>query len=122
MSIDIVGPFSDQRLVIDGWSVPLVSAVELDGGNFNLILDDRLGIQLDIQNFEKVSRFVADVIGTCFGYGCHPSGDDWYQEDGVENPFEDRAKAFARVPHPSLAPRRIVEITAASVEPEGVED
>lgn len=110
MSVEIVGPFQDRRLVIDGWRVPLMSAIEHDGGTFDLMVDNRIAVGLDSEHFERVARFVADVIGTCFGYGAHPMSDEWYADAGLENRFDNPAEAFRRVPHPTLAPHRVTEI------------
>lgn len=111
MSVEIVGPFQERRLVINGWRVPMMEAVECDGGTFNLIIDNRLALHVDAVHFDRVAQFVADVIGVCFGYGAHPNSDEWYADAGLDNPFEDRAQAFRNVPHPVLAPSRVMEIT-----------
>jgi hypothetical protein len=113
---EIVGPFKDYRLVINGWSVPLIDARELDGGQMYLTLDKRIALQLPADQFDQVARFIADVIGACWGYGAHPSSDEFYESADLPNRFDDPAAAFRNVPHPSLAPRRMTEIAAAQVE------
>src|SRR5256885_859967 len=102
MSVEIVGPFQERRLVIDGWRVPLMTALENDGGTFELIIDHRMALHVDAQHFERVARFVADVIGTCWGYGAHPRADEWYADAGLDSPYAEHTAhgytAFANVP------------------------
>lgn len=106
MSVDILPPRKSRALLIDGWSVPLIDATELDGGRVFLTLDQRFGLELPVSEFENVARFLANTIATCWGYGAHPRGD--------ELPREDRDAHFARVPLPSAGPRRMHEITGAA--------
>lgn len=53
------------------------------------------------------------LIGRCFGYGAHPASDDFYEQAGMDNPFDDPGVSgiFSRVPHPTLQPHRVHEIT-----------
>jgi hypothetical protein len=109
--VELVGPFQEHRLVIDGWRVPLVTGYEEDGGLVNLVIDHRLALVVDAAHFDRVARFLADVIGTCWGYGAHPNSDEWYENAGLPNPFDDPA-IFRQVPHFTLRPHRVVEITS----------
>lgn len=110
--VEIIGPFKERRLVIDGWQVPLVEATELDGGRFFLKLDGRMGLYVGAPQFENVARFIADTVAVCLGYSAHPRSDSWYEGAGLDNPFDDPS-VFAHVPHPALAPRRVHEIVRA---------
>lgn len=117
-----IGPFRDYRLVVEGWSVPLLSARELDGGKVSITLDSR--INLVCQSIEEANRvipFLADVVGAALGYGAHPRSDEWYAEAGLDNPWCEPG-AFAAVPHPSLAPHRVKEIVATEEGPNRGED
>lgn len=110
-SIELVGPFHERRLVIDGWSVPFLEAVEMDGGKFNFTLDHRLGLEVDAEHFERVARFLADAIAVALGLPSHPSGDKTREETQA---------MWALLPHPGLAPRRTKAIGA--VRSDGAED
>lgn len=102
------------QVEIGGWTVPLLTATEGDGGRFLVVIDGRMGVELDAIHFDRVVTFVADVIGTCWGYGAHPRPGD-FPEDKDEA-MREMARRFARVPHPSLAPHRVVEISAVQDE------
>jgi hypothetical protein len=110
--IELVGPFNERRLVIDGWSVPFLEAVELDGGKFHFTLDHRLGLEVDAEHFEQVARFLADTVAVALGLPSHPRGD---------KSLEETQAMWALLPHPALAPRRTSEIAAVSANdnPEG---
>lgn len=118
--VEIVGPFKERHLVINGWRVPLMSACELDGGKVSIVLDHSIGMECDVKDFPQIASFLADTIGRCLGYGAHPQADAWYVEGGLENPFDNPHEQFAHVLHPSLRPKRVHEIT--SVKREGVDD
>lgn len=115
MGVEIVGPFHDREVVIDGWRVPLLSACERDGGQISLVVDHRMGVAVPAAQFDQFARFVADVIGVCWGYGAHPRDEEGIDEKSPEGHAERRAR-FARVPHPSLAPSRIFEITTVEAD------
>lgn len=110
MSMDLVGPFEERRVVLDGWTVPLIQAWEVDGGTVCVVVEDVFAYTIPAGEAENVIRLIANVIASAWGYRCHP------QED--EELFVDRRAAFARVPHPFLAPHRIHGIEAVSVAPE----
>lgn len=103
--VELVGPFHERRLVIDGWSVPLLEAVELDGGKFHFRLDHRLGLDVDAKDFERVARFLADTVAVALGLPCHPEG---------KMSEKEMREMWMLVPHPALAPVRTSEISAVS--------
>lgn len=107
---EIVGPFKEYRLVVNGWRVPLMSAQELDGGRVTLTFDNRQAIEVDAGDFEGIASFMADVIAGCLGYMHHPYSDETYADHEWENRF-DNPETFRHVPHPLLRPRRTTEIT-----------
>jgi hypothetical protein len=106
--VELVGPFNERRLVIDGWSVPFLEAVE-DGGKVHFTLDHRLGLEVDAEHFERVARFLADTVAVALGLPSHPRGE------------KDRAELhamWALLPHPALAPRRTKELGAVRTDDE----
>lgn len=111
MATEIVGPFQERRLVVDGWSVPLINVVELDGGRFNFTLDHRLGLEVDAEHFDRVARFVADCISVGLGLPAHPRGER-----------EELPADFFNGLHQALRPTHLLEIvrvrTDAEADPE----
>lgn len=91
-------------MLLDGWSVPLIEGVEHDGGTFSLTLDRRYALTLPVEHVDQVVWFVAQVFACAWGYGSHP--DDAFAPGDADT----RRAFFERVPHPSLAPKRTVEI------------
>lgn len=90
------GPFQHHDVVVDGWSVPFVKASfrQDDDDHIRLILDDRIGLDLNSAEAEKLMPFLADAIAVALGYGAHPS------EESMTLP--------ERAPH--MAPRRVVRV------------
>jgi hypothetical protein len=90
------GPFQHHDVVVDGWSVPFVKASfrQDDEDHVRLILDDRIGLDLNSAEAEKLMPFLADAIAVALGYGAHPS------EESMTLP--------ERAPH--MAPRRVVRV------------
>jgi hypothetical protein len=108
VSAEIVGPFKERRLVVNGWQVPFLEATELDGGRVHFTLDHRLGLEVDAKDFERIASFLANAIAVALGLPSHPSG---------EKTLEETQQMWALLPHPALAPRRLKEITDMSTEP-----
>lgn len=75
-TIEYVGPFNEWRVVVDGWQVPFLSCIPLDGGKVDLDLDGRYGLILDVATAERVVPFLADAIAIALGFTCHPR-EDW---------------------------------------------
>ena len=99
--VEIVGPFLDRRLVVDGWQVPFLQATEIDGGGVNFTLDGRFGLVVETKDFEPVASFLANSIAVALGLPCHPSG---------EKTGEELERMWALLPHPALSPTRIKEL------------
>lgn len=92
------GPFQHHDVVVDGWSVPFVKASFRSDAedHVRLILDDRIGLDLNSAEAEKLMPFLADAISVALGYGAHP-------RKNMESLSE-------RAPH--AAPRRVVRVSA----------
>ncbi len=69
--VEYVGPFQEWEVVVDGRRVPYLSAIPLKGGQVRLVLDDRIGLDLDVKTAECVVPWIADVIALAMGYTCH---------------------------------------------------
>lgn len=104
---EIVGPFNERRLVVEGWQVPFLEATELDGGKVNFTLDHRLGLEVDAKDFDRIAAFLADAIAVALGLPSHPRGD---------KSLEELHEMWALLPHPALAPKRLHEITAVRTD------
>ena len=90
------GPFQHHDVVVDGWSVPFVKASFRPDAedHVRLILDDRIGLDLNSAEAEKLMPFLADAISVALGYGAHPS--------------KESTSLLERAPH--MAPRRVVRV------------
>jgi hypothetical protein len=88
------GPVSQHLVVVDGWSVPFLRASLCGEDRVQLVLDDRIGIDLGTSEAERLIPFLADAIAIALGYGAHP------RDDGPELPPK----------LPPMAPRRVVQV------------
>lgn len=64
--VQIVGPFTEHKVVVGGREVPYLTAFERDGGEIELTFDHRLQITVPAAQFQDVAHFVASVIQQCF--------------------------------------------------------
>lgn len=106
--VEIVGPFNRRELVVDGWSVPLVEAIETDGGRIHFVVDRRFGYDVAAADFDQVARLVATAVAVAVGLPCHPRDDD----------DREMIQRHAHI-HMALRPRRMMGI--GLVETEDVE-
>lgn len=83
---EIVGPFSHHDLVVNGWRVPYLEATPMNGGKIDLILDRRYGIEITVEEAERILPFIADCIAVASGYTAHP-GRDGLTEPRPSVPF-----------------------------------
>lgn len=74
--INVVGPFQQWRVTVDGWEVPLLTASPETGGMIHLSLDHRFGLDLSVQDAESIVPFIAHAIAIASGFACHPNRDD----------------------------------------------
>jgi hypothetical protein len=87
-TVEYPGPFSSHVVVVNGWQVPYLNATPLNGGRVHLNLDHRFGVDLTIEEAERVVPFLADCLAVALGYTCHP---------GLEVPDPPRRKPFTRM-------------------------
>lgn len=93
--VNFPGPFTHHEVTVHGWTVPFITAsLGGDEDRVRLVLDDRRGIDLSIEEAERVVPFLADALAVALGYGAHP------RADMTELP--------PRLPHRS--PRRMVQL------------
>lgn len=106
----IVGPFEEHRLVVDGYSVPCAEAKENDGGTVTFIMDKRLAWTVPAGAFEDVAALVATAYSLGLGLPCAPRDDDAEGDHA-----ESFARQLERVPA-MLRPSRFHEIGSVSTE------
>ena len=104
--VEIVGPFNEYRLVVDGWQVPFVQACEVDGGMVDFTIDNRFAYLLPASVFPRVAQMLAQSIAIAVGYPSKPEGD---MDD------ERRARWSAHV-HPAHRFHRMVGISGVDTE------
>jgi hypothetical protein len=92
--VSFPGPFVHHDVVVDGWRVPYLQAHLVGEDRVTLILDRRIGVELDTSEADRLIPFIADSIAVAMGYGAHP-------RPGAEAPLE-------RAPYPR--PERVVEV------------
>lgn len=73
--VELHGPSDEQSVTVDGWSVPFLTASPMNGGKVDLSLDQRYGLILTVEEFERFVPFLADAIAIALGYTCHPRAD-----------------------------------------------
>ncbi len=73
--VEFPGPFTRHEVVVDGWTVPLLSAQPCGPSDENvmLILDERIAVTLSVDEAERVVPFLADSIAVALGYTSHPN-------------------------------------------------
>lgn len=70
VEMEIIGPFQDYRVTINGYRVPRLRAVRVNG-MISLTLDERFG--LDIPDDERalpIIEFMAQAMAIGAGYSC----------------------------------------------------
>jgi hypothetical protein len=73
-SVQFIGPFQHHEVVVNGWQVPYLTAVPIPGGRVHITLDNRIGVELTVDEAERVVPFLADAIAVAAGYTGHPDG------------------------------------------------
>jgi hypothetical protein len=70
--LEFVGPFETHRVLLYGRRVPHLDAAPMNGGMVHITLDERYGLDLTVEEAERVVPFIADCIAVAAGYSCHP--------------------------------------------------
>jgi hypothetical protein len=89
------GPFSHHDVVVDGWRVPFLEAQLCGEDRVQLVLDQRIGVELSTNEAERLVPFIADAISVSLGFGAHPR--------------EDTPRPLERAPYPR--PERMVGVS-----------
>lgn len=74
--VEFVGPLQHHDVIVDGWTVPLVTAGMASETEVMLICDERLAATFTVEEAERFVPFLADCISVALGYTCHPGPDD----------------------------------------------
>jgi hypothetical protein len=74
--VEFVGPFESYAVVVDGWRVPLLHAQVENGGRVRLVVDDRFGLTLSVDEAERIVPFMAQTIAIALGFTSHPTVSD----------------------------------------------
>jgi hypothetical protein len=91
-AVEFIGPFQHHDVLVHGWQVPLLEARPHLGGRLTLTLDQRFGLELSLEEAERIIPFIAECIAVALGFASHPSG-------------EEEPKHL-----PRLRPRRMVDL------------
>lgn len=75
MSLEYIGPLEHHEVVLNGRRVPHLSAVPMQGGMVHLTLDRRFGLDLSLQDAERVVPFIAHCLAIGMGYTGFPDED-----------------------------------------------
>jgi hypothetical protein len=73
--VSFPGPLSQHDVVVSGWKVPLLHAHPMGDHDetVTLVLDNRLALDLSVDEAERFLPFLADAIAVALGYTCHPN-------------------------------------------------
>lgn len=70
VGLEIIGPFPDYRVTIDGYEVPDLRAVRVNG-MISMTLDHRFGCDIpDDEHAHSIIWFIANVMAVAAGYSC----------------------------------------------------
>jgi len=69
-TMEIIGPFDDYRVTLNGYRVPYLRAVRVKG-MISLELDERLGCDIpDDERAMPIIEFIAQAMAVAAGYSC----------------------------------------------------
>jgi len=98
MTAEIIGPFEENRVVVNGCAVPGLTANHRPDGTIELIIDRRLAIDIPESLFNQVAWLVANALAIGAGYSCHG------ENSRIANPYQVRVSALGDVPEPPVTP------------------
>jgi hypothetical protein len=86
--VSFPGPFSHHRVVVDGWSVPLLHAHPCGGHDEHvmLVIDNRIAITVSVEEAERFVPFLADAMAVALGYTAHPRGETEFEKKPQPRP------------------------------------
>lgn len=73
---EFIGPFESYCVILYGRRVPFLQAWPVNGGRVHLLLDERYGLDLTLEEAQRVVPFIADCMAVAAGYTCHPRPDE----------------------------------------------
>lgn len=70
---EIVGPFDEYRVTVDGYRVPYLNARELPDGRVAPTVDGRFGLSEAVprEEFDRWLPLLANAMAVAAGYSCH---------------------------------------------------
>lgn len=74
-SYELSGPFQTHEVIVGGRRVPYLMAIPGAGGRIFLSLDSRYGLDLSLEEADRVVPFLANAIAIGLGYTCHPDAE-----------------------------------------------
>lgn len=76
-TVEIVGPFEVHKVIVNGWSVPLLTAHPKQDGSVEFVLDRRIALEAMPEEWVlRIASFIADAIAMGQGFACHPFEDE----------------------------------------------
>lgn len=98
MTTTCVGPFLEEyRLEVDGFRVPYLTAhpTNPQQTKWDVVLDERFGLDLDVEQLQDVVPFIANAMAVAAGYTSHG------ENCQPQNPFHVRMMRLDGLPEAS---------------------
>ena len=95
MTTTCVGPFLEEyRLEVDGFRVPYLTAYPTNPQQtkWDIVLDERFGLDLDVEQLQDVIPFIANAMAVAAGYSSHG------ENSQIVNPFHVRMMRLDGLP------------------------
>jgi hypothetical protein len=73
--VEVVGPFSNTYVLLNGFRVPHLTVGERSGGIMEICVDHRLAFDVPLAEFDNVVALVAAAIAIERGYPHFPNGE-----------------------------------------------
>jgi hypothetical protein len=94
LAVQFPGPFTHHDVVVNEWKVPFLTAHMAGEDRVQLVLDDRMAMDLSVAEAERFVPFLADSIAVALGYPSHPSGDQIYDRSPAPRPVRTNMIAW----------------------------
>jgi hypothetical protein len=71
--IEIVGPFQEYKVTLDGFRVPHINAIPMPDDQVEIVLDGRFGMEGPVsrEEFNRWLPILANAMAISAGYSCH---------------------------------------------------